>query len=153
MRAVALVFAQTGNCLIRNMRTMLSRKQSNFRLARWCKMSQNRIGWKPNFVLPWKPRVRVARFSYLGSCISPGGCMSDEAHSLVQSARFALNSLKHLGLWRDKRLANSLLFCCCWEVFLCLNFVFSALFGKIFRRISSVTQLLSLMYWVPAFSL
>lgn len=43
------------------------------------------------------------RFSYLGSCFSPGGRILDELSTRTQKVRLAFTNLKHLWRGRDIR--------------------------------------------------
>ncbi|VDP90100.1 unnamed protein product [Echinostoma caproni] len=47
---------------------------------------------------------QVDKFCYLGSYISPGGCITDDASARVHKTRLAFANLRHLWRCRDIRL-------------------------------------------------
>ena len=64
-----------------------------------CKMMlQYWVGVTPNLSIKDQFIERVDKLTYLGSCITPDGCIPEELSSRIQKARLALSTLHHL--WR-----------------------------------------------------
>lgn len=57
---------------------------------------QDWIGSMPKRGLPGEQLDEIEKFSYLSSCISPSGRLSEEASSRMQKARLSFANWRHL---------------------------------------------------------
>ncbi|KER28391.1 hypothetical protein T265_04774 [Opisthorchis viverrini] len=87
--------------ILNNLNNYASRFGMCFTPAKCKVLLQDRVDSNPSLMLAGEPIEVVAKFVYLGSCISPGGLAKDDISIRIGKARAAFANLRHLWRRRD----------------------------------------------------
>jgi hypothetical protein len=87
--------------ILNNLNNCATRFGMHFTPAKCKVLLQDWVGSNPTLMLAEEPLDVVDKFTYLGSCICPGGAVKDEIASRIGRARAAFANLRHLWRRRD----------------------------------------------------